>query len=401
MHDSLPFRNRSTRIMGSHSRSVSTGVVTWISSVLGTAYVWGSISVALYILVANVYVPYIRFSTHQLFNLTTTISLTSLHAVLVLMTIWSYFQVLLKDPGNLPLPHKLTKKEIAALEEGGLSILPPSRIEILSKEFYTCEPDGSPKYCQICQIYCPTRTSHCRETDRCVVKFDHYCPMLSSAIGVGNYKYFINFVFWTLLLTIYLQVTGFLCLFTVQVNGWFIFLVTMASIMAGFGILPLFIGQMFYIMNGVTTTEVLLDPALLRKTSKPKGPQILVCCNVRDFSRIYNICPTVADSNCAAIVPLDFGTNPFKISYWRNWADVMGIYPWEWLLPVAPTRSSNCISQWWEFEFNDATKETLRWTVREKLIFPSSSPQILGLTLDELTGQPPALEPVRRNFDLV
>ena len=153
-------------------------------------------------------------------------------------------------------------------------------------------------------------------------------------------------------------------------NGWFVFLVTMASIMADFELLPMLICHMFYIMNGVTTIEAPLNSACLRKISKPKRSKELVCCNVRDFFYMYNISPIVADSNCTVMVSLDTVTSPFKLSYWRNWSDVMGIYPWEWFLPVAPTRSSNCINQWWEFEFNDATKKALREKVMEKFIFP-------------------------------
>ena len=44
----------------------------------------------------------------------------------------------------------------------------------------------------------PPRASHCRETNRCVDKWDHYCPWVGNSIGRRNYRCFLCFVVTTL-----------------------------------------------------------------------------------------------------------------------------------------------------------------------------------------------------------
>ncbi|KAL3912215.1 MAG: hypothetical protein SGPRY_008411, partial [Prymnesium sp.] len=50
------------------------------------------------------------------------------------------------------------------------------------------------KYCDTCHVVRPARASHDRHTDRCVRRFDHYCPFLGNAVGEGNYLWFLLFV---------------------------------------------------------------------------------------------------------------------------------------------------------------------------------------------------------------
>eukprot|EP01127_Copromyxa_protea_P013839 TRINITY_DN375_c0_g1_i3.p1 TRINITY_DN375_c0_g1~~TRINITY_DN375_c0_g1_i3.p1 ORF type:complete len:183 (+),score=14.27 TRINITY_DN375_c0_g1_i3:366-914(+) len=44
------------------------------------------------------------------------------------------------------------------------------------------------KKCSTCKHQVPPRASHCRTYDRCVLKFDHWCPFACVAIGYHNYK---------------------------------------------------------------------------------------------------------------------------------------------------------------------------------------------------------------------
>ena len=55
------------------------------------------------------------------------------------------------------------------------------------------------KVCPTCFIARPFRSTHCKDCDNCVLRFDHHCPWLGSCIGKRNY---IFFYFYLLLLNI-------------------------------------------------------------------------------------------------------------------------------------------------------------------------------------------------------
>ena len=44
-------------------------------------------------------------------------------------------------------------------------------------------------FCERCKLYKPERCKHCYVCDRCVIKFDHHCPLIDNCIGIGNYHY--------------------------------------------------------------------------------------------------------------------------------------------------------------------------------------------------------------------
>ncbi|KAG7529039.1 hypothetical protein FFLO_05801 [Filobasidium floriforme] len=60
-------------------------------------------------------------------------------------------------------------------------------------------------YCSYCQIYKPWRSHHCRVCGVCVLGMDHDCPWVG-CIGWRNHKFFINFLTWSTIYTIYVFV---------------------------------------------------------------------------------------------------------------------------------------------------------------------------------------------------
>ncbi|XP_067940031.1 palmitoyltransferase ZDHHC12-B-like isoform X2 [Watersipora subatra] len=44
--------------------------------------------------------------------------------------------------------------------------------------------------CKICKIPQPIRSRHCEDCNRCVLKYDHHCPWLSTCVGEKNHKFF-------------------------------------------------------------------------------------------------------------------------------------------------------------------------------------------------------------------
>jgi palmitoyltransferase len=49
-------------------------------------------------------------------------------------------------------------------------------------------------FCLTCACRKPFRSKHCSVTNRCVAKFDHYCPFVGNCIGSNNHRYFMLFV---------------------------------------------------------------------------------------------------------------------------------------------------------------------------------------------------------------
>jgi len=56
------------------------------------------------------------------------------------------------------------------------------------------------RYCQKCEQDKPERAHHCSRCQRCILKMDHHCPWINNCVGWRNYKYFMLFTTYTMLL---------------------------------------------------------------------------------------------------------------------------------------------------------------------------------------------------------
>lgn len=50
------------------------------------------------------------------------------------------------------------------------------------------------RYCSKCKIVRPPRSHHCSICGYCVMRMDHHCPWVGNCVGIGNHKYFWNFL---------------------------------------------------------------------------------------------------------------------------------------------------------------------------------------------------------------
>lgn len=106
-------------------------------------------------------------------------------SIIMVLCYWSYFMAAFVNPGRIPTTN--------------------------SPEYYSAlkrfKPDGvifrKLQICRTCKIEKPARSKHCRTCDVCIEKFDHHCVWINSCVGLNNYRYFLMFLFFHLLITMY------------------------------------------------------------------------------------------------------------------------------------------------------------------------------------------------------
>jgi hypothetical protein len=112
-------------------------------------------------------------------QLNTTIGMV--HSVVVCSLLFlgaiSQWQCMLTDPGAVPL-----------------DAIPLNTSKETSKETTTCKRCGTFK---------PRRAHHDRVSKRCVIKMDHYCPWVNNCVGFYNHKFFILFLVYVCLGSLY------------------------------------------------------------------------------------------------------------------------------------------------------------------------------------------------------
>ncbi|KAI3829183.1 hypothetical protein L1987_03300 [Smallanthus sonchifolius] len=154
-------------------------------------FVLGVVGVSYYAVVLSIYGP--ALTSGGLDSFIALVVLIMFHTLLV-MLLWSYFSVVLTDPGGVPPNYRPT----VDVERGDVDRLNGSEFSSLT----TPEPTNARiRYCRKCNHIKPPRCHHCSVCGRCVLKMDHHCVWVVNCVGAQNYKYFLLFLFYTLLET--------------------------------------------------------------------------------------------------------------------------------------------------------------------------------------------------------
>ncbi|CAF0912426.1 unnamed protein product [Adineta steineri] len=205
----------------------------------------------------------------------------------VFLSIFSHGRAAYFDPGFVPLP----KNGI------DFSDVKPNENNKQNGEGWTI--------CNRCDTYRPARSHHCRICKRCVRKLDHHCPWINNCVGEFNQKYFILFLFYIGVTSIYVLsfILWSLIVFPHKTDAQVIhsIILCIESILFGLFVVAIFIDQVQSITNDRSIIDVLkadensrsspqtLPPAkvLFRKVFGP-GPMILwlLPCDLKKSNQI-------------------------------------------------------------------------------------------------------------------
>uniref|UniRef100_A0A0D6QYC6 S-acyltransferase n=1 Tax=Araucaria cunninghamii TaxID=56994 RepID=A0A0D6QYC6_ARACU len=118
---------------------------------------------------------------------------------LLVMLLWSYFAVVLTDPGGVP-PNWMPEID----EECGETIpltCPEFNVPALGQALPNDHSKSRVRFCKKCNDWKPPRCHHCSVCGRCILKMDHHCVWVVNCVGARNYKFFLLFLFYTFLET--------------------------------------------------------------------------------------------------------------------------------------------------------------------------------------------------------
>ncbi|XP_014348045.1 palmitoyltransferase ZDHHC20-B [Latimeria chalumnae] len=125
------------------------------------------------------------------------------------MFVWSYWKTIFTHPASPSKEFCLSKSDKDQYEREDR---PESQQEILRRAakdlpLYTRTGTGAIRYCDRCQVIKPDRCHHCSACDMCILKMDHHCPWVNNCVGFSNYKFFIQFLAYSLLYCLFVAAT--------------------------------------------------------------------------------------------------------------------------------------------------------------------------------------------------
>lgn len=190
------------------------------------------------------------------------------------MVLWSYYQTIVTCSDNVPEKFRLCIEDCNVLFRTNGSEAQRQVLENISEGLPIINRtlNGSVRFCEKCKLVKPDRAHHCSVCNGCVLKMDHHCPWVNNCVGFSNYKFFILFLGYSIILCLFVTMT---CIEYV-IDYWqgsfqdmgrfhvlFLFFVAM---MFSVSLLSLFGYHCFLVAHNRTTLETFRAPVF------PGGP---------------------------------------------------------------------------------------------------------------------------------
>jgi len=118
--------------------------------------------------------------------------------IIFALAMTSFLRAVFTDPGYIPDSWSVHPDD---LESGERTRLMPAVLQTQEKKH-----DGTVRICRKSKpaMYKPDRAHYCRVMQRCVLKMHHFCPWLNNCIGFYNHKFFVLFVAYMALITVFM-----------------------------------------------------------------------------------------------------------------------------------------------------------------------------------------------------
>lgn len=180
----------------------------------------------------------------------------------VCLSILSHARAAYFDPGFVPLPRKGIDFSDAQTNEKP-------------------KPNGEGwTICNRCDTYRPGRAHHCRVCKRCVRRMDHHCPWINNCVGEFNQKYFMLFLFYVGVTSLYSAsfVIWSLVVFPQKTEAQIVHsvIICIESCLFGLFVITIFVDQVYSIVNDRSLIDSLkADPDSLASPNAVPAARVL------------------------------------------------------------------------------------------------------------------------------
>ncbi|KAH9406577.1 Palmitoyltransferase zdhhc2 [Tyrophagus putrescentiae] len=152
-----------------------------------------------------VYLYYVIFQGYE--SILLRIILILFFLPLYILSAWSYVRTVFTENRPITEEYSLYNLPVSVDFENTaddvINQALESVITIRNLPIYTRSFGGFVRYCRKCMIIKPDRCHHCSTCGACIRRMDHHCHWVSNCVAFDNYKFFLQFLAYTVALALY------------------------------------------------------------------------------------------------------------------------------------------------------------------------------------------------------